>query len=118
MNQAWREALGRKALGVPPSARVLLLVLLPAVPAAAGPTDPEGVATAWSSALSPSRLATLALQIALEARGYSPGLLDGVSGPRTAMALAALQSACGLPPTGERDARTLAVLAPSQAEAL
>jgi hypothetical protein len=58
---------------------------------------------------------TLALQIALEGRGYSPGLMDGSFGPRTRIALAAFQAAAGRPPTGEADAATLQALAPDPA---
>lgn len=69
-------------------------------------------------AVGPSLRAALALQIALEARGYSPGLIDGVMGQKTRLALAAFQTAARLPPTGEPDPATLSLLAPRPEEAL
>ncbi len=54
----------------------------------------------------------LALQIALEGEGFSPGLLDGVPGPKTRLALAAFQSSVGLPATGEADGQTWERLRP------
>jgi lipoprotein-anchoring transpeptidase ErfK/SrfK len=60
----------------------------------------------------------LALQISLEARGYSPGLLDGALGLKTRLALAAFQAAAGLPATGEASTATLALLSPDPQAAL
>jgi lipoprotein-anchoring transpeptidase ErfK/SrfK len=64
----------------------------------ADPALPEGVR------------ATVTLQIALEARGYSPGLIDGSLGGKTRTAIAAFQAATGLFPTGEADRATLDLL--------
>lgn len=52
----------------------------------------------------------LALQIALEAHGYSPGVLDARKGPKTRTATAAMQISHGLTPTGEVDDRTANIL--------
>lgn len=50
------------------------------------------------------------LQIALARRGYNPGVVDGVIGPRTRSALRAFQSTNGLPVTGVADYPTLRLL--------
>jgi lipoprotein-anchoring transpeptidase ErfK/SrfK len=47
-----------------------------------------------------TRLAVLEIQIALEERHFSPGLLDGVEGPKTRLAIRALEAAVGEKPTG------------------
>src|SRR5690606_2343022 len=52
----------------------------------------------------------LLLQIALEREGFSPGLLDGRPGPKTALALIEFQRSRGLPATGKADPATLAAL--------
>jgi hypothetical protein len=64
------------------------------------------------------RLGTLAIQAALEERGFSPGLLDGIEGPKTALALGAFQASAGLPSTGIPDQATLDALRPVPAEAV
>jgi lipoprotein-anchoring transpeptidase ErfK/SrfK len=51
----------------------------------------------------------VALQITLDRLWYSPGCIDGKLGPLTQRALAAWQSANGVPPTGQFDAATAAV---------
>ncbi len=48
----------------------------------------------------------MAGQAALEAAGYSPGLLDGIEGPKTELALRAFQLSRGLPVTGRLDETT------------
>lgn len=53
-----------------------------------------------------SRREVIALQAALEGQGCSPGLLDGVPGPKTQTALRAFQLREGLPPTGRPDEAT------------
>lgn len=63
-------------------------------------------------------LQTLAVQIELEASGFSPGLLDGSPGPRTTVALRHFQRASGLVPTGALDDLTLKALAPRLNEAI
>ncbi len=60
----------------------------------------------------------LAVQIALEGEGFSPGLLDGVPGPKTRLALAAFQSAARLAATGEADTATWDRLRPDPERAL
>lgn len=55
-------------------------------------------------------LANLRLQIALERECFSPGVLDGRTGPKTALALAEFQRVRGLPATGKLDESTAATL--------
>lgn len=52
----------------------------------------------------------LAWQIALEREGFSPGLIDGMPGRKTAMATAEYQRASGLAATGKLDAATSSAL--------
>lgn len=74
-----------------------LLAVLPAAPYAAAAGKEPG------SAL-------LAGQVALDRAGFSPGLIDGRSGPKTTAALRAYQAARGLPQTGRFDAATRGAL--------
>ncbi len=60
---------------------------------------------------------TVAIQIALEHQGYSPGLIDGIIGSKTRIALAALQSASDLPVTGEMNDATREILEPDSGKA-
>ena len=46
------------------------------------------------------------LQLALDRLGFSPGNIDGLSGPQTRTALRAFQSSLGLSATGQLDANT------------
>jgi lipoprotein-anchoring transpeptidase ErfK/SrfK len=50
------------------------------------------------------------VQAALDRAGFSPGLIDGKSGPKTALALKTFQTAHGLPPSTKLDRATLAAL--------
>jgi lipoprotein-anchoring transpeptidase ErfK/SrfK len=58
----------------------------------------------------PSRKEMLAWQIALERKGFSPGLVDGIVGPKTVLATRAFQTSCDLPVTGEIDPLTAKTL--------
>ena len=94
-----------------------ILQALPAADASAGPRPAKDRSTPVAQAPSkpepvlPSLVrSAVALQIALEAQGYSPGLVDGSPGPKTRIALAAFQEASGLKATGEADEATLALL--------
>jgi len=49
---------------------------------------------------------TLALQVALDRAGFSPGVIDGTLGGKTRQAIRAYQEANGLGVTGEADAQT------------
>jgi len=53
---------------------------------------------------------TLAWQIALEREGFSPGLIDGRGGPRTALATREFQESRGLNVSGQLDEPTAAAL--------
>ena len=48
----------------------------------------------------------LEIQVALDRRGFSPGSIDGMSGPQTVAAIAAFQQQQRLPISGRIDART------------
>ncbi len=52
----------------------------------------------------------LALQIRLEAVGFSPGLIDGIVGPKTTAAVLAFQAARGLATNGKLDTPTRSAL--------
>jgi lipoprotein-anchoring transpeptidase ErfK/SrfK len=52
----------------------------------------------------------VALQLALEKSGFSPGLIDGTCGPKTTRAVAEFQRSRRLAATGQADARTRALL--------
>jgi lipoprotein-anchoring transpeptidase ErfK/SrfK len=74
------------------------------------------VTLAWLVAPSPAQAIdgplrkSLAWQIALESRGFSPGIIDGKPGPRTEAATRLFQAGTGLPVTGKLDERTAAAL--------
>jgi lipoprotein-anchoring transpeptidase ErfK/SrfK len=53
---------------------------------------------------------TLAVQVALDRAGFSPGEIDGRSGPKTRQALAAFQKSTSRQPTGVVDEETLGAL--------
>ncbi len=75
-------------------------------------TGPARAAAPPEPPVSPAVRSAVALQLALECQGYSPGLIDGAIGAKTRMALAAFQAATGLPATGDADEATLRFLAP------
>src|SRR5262245_18585771 len=56
------------------------------------------------------RFTAIGWQAALEAHGFSPGLVDGRVGPKTLRALRAFQLAAGLAASGDFDAATFAAL--------
>jgi lipoprotein-anchoring transpeptidase ErfK/SrfK len=58
--------------------------------------------------LSPSAQQMIAVQVALDRAGFSPGEIDGRDGPRTRLALAEFQQSSGLRPTGVVNQETLA----------
>lgn len=58
----------------------------------------------------PASSALLAGQAALDRAGYSPGVIDGVGGPKTTLALREFQAAHALPVTGRFDDATSAAL--------
>jgi len=51
-----------------------------------------------------------AVQNALKAKGFDPGTIDGVFGPKTSAAISAMQSAAGMGQTGVIDYGVLAAL--------
>src|SRR5947199_8445816 len=52
----------------------------------------------------------IAIQIALDRAGFSPGLIDGKLGAKTTLAISDFQRARGLPVTGHLDGTSLAAL--------
>jgi lipoprotein-anchoring transpeptidase ErfK/SrfK len=84
----------------------LALVLLPGMTRA----DERAV-------LSPDAQQMIAVQVALDRAGFSPGEIDGRDGPRTRLALAEFQRSSSLQPTGVVNQETLAALG-SPAESL
>ena len=77
----------------------------------AGPADSAALAR------SPAVNSVLAGQAALDRAGFSPGVIDGQAGHKTAIALKAFQAAHGLPQTGQFDPTTAAALHMSGAAA-
>ena len=53
---------------------------------------------------------TLAVQVALDRAGFSPGEIDGRGGPKTRLALSSFQKSVNLQPTGVVNEETLAAL--------
>ena len=96
---------------------VLALVCL--IPLRVAAQDPQG-STAKSRkstpapAAAPGRAAdeqqTLAVQVALDRAGFSPGEIDGKGGPKTRLALSEFQKATNLQPTGAVSEETLGAL--------
>lgn len=85
-----------KALFPLPSAVRLFLVLLTLT----GVLSLERLAASPPAGGVLTRQDVLAWQVALESRGFSPGLLDGILGPKTATATRLYQAVSGLPVTG------------------
>lgn len=83
---------GRPAVLVSPMPRNLFLILLIL------PTAPAGASNPLHEAV--------VVQAALDRAGFSPGIIDGKLGPKTAQAIEAFQIYRGLPPTGRLDAAT------------
>ena len=65
-----------------------------------------------------SRHEIMAWQIALEANCFSPGLVDGVAGPKTSLATRAFQASRGLPLTGQLSPETSKALGVDPANAV
>jgi len=100
------------------SGKIPAFVAIPAVLVVVGAV--AGAAqTAADSALPPRSRATLALQAALDRAGYSPGLVDGVHGRKTDIALRSFRAARGLRGgDGPLDAETAAALSVSEDQAV
>ncbi|HOW19513.1 MAG TPA: peptidoglycan-binding domain-containing protein, partial [Phycisphaerae bacterium] len=85
--------------------RMRAAVLAGAIGLAAAP-----LAAAKPTGESASLRATVALQIALDRSGFSPGLIDGIFGGKTTASLREFQRSRGMPATGNLDAATRAAL--------
>ncbi len=85
--------------------RTRAAVLAGAIGLAAAP-----LAAAKPTGESASLRATVALQIALDRSGFSPGLIDGIFGGKTTASLREFQRSRGMPATGILDAATRAAL--------
>ncbi len=70
-----------------------------------GSTFRDPLASQQQPAIMPVRT-DFDLQLTLDRLGFSPGNIDGLSGPQTRTALRAFQSQQGLPATGQLDANT------------
>lgn len=84
-----------------PSRMTAILILVSSGFANAGPTLSQSEATLRRN---------LAWQVALEYVGFSPGLIDGKTGPRTSIATQEFQRVRGLPITGQLDDATAEAL--------
>jgi lipoprotein-anchoring transpeptidase ErfK/SrfK len=95
---------------------LVLFVLMVSLPAFAGAAlDIDQVNTAaFDGKAEPA--ATLRTQILLDRSRYSPGVIDGIAGEATAIALKAFQSDNGLEPTGKIDAATFSKLTETHPE--
>ncbi|MDO5624357.1 MAG: peptidoglycan-binding domain-containing protein [Pseudomonadota bacterium] len=74
-------------------------------------TAPAADAPAVVENPAPAHLTVRQAQQALADKGYDPGVIDGLSGPRTAAALRQFQRDQGLAATGRLDAVTMEALA-------
>jgi len=63
-----------------------------------------------NAALTRNVLDVVAWQVALDQAGFSPGVIDGLVGPKTRRGFRAFQASVELPVTGKADAATLAAL--------
>ena len=99
-----------------PHRRLLIVgawLSLVCIPATAGSQDPPAPPPAAVPPAAPGRAAAagdvsegLALQVALDRAGFSPGVIDGPAGARTRQALQRFQEAHGLAATGRPDDAT------------
>lgn len=64
----------------------------------------------WANETGTELQRQLAWQVALEALDFSPGIIDGVIGPKTQLATREFQRVRGLPQTGQLDASTTKAL--------
>ncbi len=100
---------------------------MPAQPESPPPAEPtpsesessgaaEGTAgepeTAWHDYLGSSRMQIAAIQTLLDREHFSPGVIDGVWGPKSQKALRAWQQKHGLPAIGEPDKSTFEEMGP------
>ena len=71
---------------------------------------PVAVSAQKKAAPSPDAQQMLAVQVALDRAGFSPGEIDGRGGPKTRLALSAFQKSASVQPTGVVSEETLAAL--------
>jgi len=96
----------------------LLLVLAVALATGTASAQDESPGEDARTGCTRSRLEVLAWQAALESRGFSPGLIDGIAGEKTLTATRAFQAWAGLPVTGELSEETSKALELEGAEPL
>ncbi len=95
-----------------------LLVIVP-LPALAKPLTPDGVNAATLDAAQetgPERAVLVRAQVILDRSRYSPGVIDGLYGDSTEIALKAFQADHALEATGELDEASFAKLIEADAE--
>ena len=76
------------------------------------PQDITKVDTQSVTALNPDKIRVV--QQALQSKGFDPGPIDGIVGPRTKEAVRNFQDRYGMNPTGEIDNQTLFALGKSE----
>jgi peptidoglycan hydrolase-like protein with peptidoglycan-binding domain len=76
------------------------------------PQDITKIDTQAVTALNPDKIRVV--QQALQSKGFDPGPIDGIVGPRTKEAVRNFQDRYGMNPTGEIDNQTLFALGKSE----
>jgi len=89
---------------------LLLMTMVLILPVWAGPLDIESVNQADFGGEGNDTARTVKAQILLDRQRYSPGVIDGVSGGTTEIAIKAFQADHGLEPSGTLDSETFAKL--------
>jgi lipoprotein-anchoring transpeptidase ErfK/SrfK len=90
----------------------LSLMFIPVTASAQKASAPKKTAPAPSTAPAADMGQMLAVQVALDRAGFSPGEIDGRGGTKTRLALSAFQKSTNLQPTGVVNEETLGALAP------
>lgn len=93
------------------AASVAAIASFPATAQQSTPPDITKVDTQAVPTLSPEKIRVV--QQALQSKGFDPGPIDGIVGPRTREAVRNFQDRYGMNPTGEIDNQTLFALGKS-----
>jgi len=92
------------------ASRGLVLLIAILVPFSAARARAASASQAKSTESAASLRRAVALQLALDRHGFSPGLIDGIIGPKVTQALKEFQAARGLRVTGTADEATSGAL--------